>query len=244
VRKKSLKLKELPPQLRPREKLFGKGVRALSDVELLALLMGTGNPHGPDSVLDLGYRVLVFLRSSDDDDILLRRLLEINAEQLCDIPGIGKAKAATMIAAAELGRRIAGEVSQCVQITNPEDAARLLMADMRYLDREHFKAVMLNTKNQVIGVELISIGSLDSSVAHPREIFKECIKRSAAAVILAHNHPSGDPAPSDEDVMLTTRLINAGSMLGISVLDHIIIGDNCYVSLREHGQSWQEASKN
>jgi len=237
---RTLTIKEMPPQLRPREKLLRDGVGRLTDAELLALLMGTGNPKSRESVLDLAHRILAFLSSGCGDENVLRQLLDTSVEQLCVIAGVGVAKASSLVAAAELGRRISAEVPRGEEIGGPEDAARMLMADMRYLDREHFRVILLNTKHQVLGVELVSIGGLDSSAAHPREIFKQGVKRSAAAVILAHNHPSGDPTPSGEDVQITRRLVGAGEVLGMEVLDHIIIGDDCYVSLRRQGTGWHD----
>ena len=149
---------------------------------------------------------------------------------------MGTCKAAEVKAAIELGKRIALlDREERPVIRTPRDVADLLMQDMRYLDREHFKAVFLNVKNQVLDVVTVSVGTLNSSLVHPRELFKDAIKASSSGVILVHNHPSGDPTPSDNDKELTIRLCEAGKVLGISVLDHVVIGDSRYVSFRETG---------
>jgi len=235
---KRLSIKEFPRRERPRERLLNDGAESLSDAEILALLLGTGNAHSGETVLDLARRVLKRLACMSDGDAILRALADTTAEELREIPGVGTAKSAAVVAAVELGRRVASERPRLTSVKGPEDAARLLVEQMRYLAREHLKAVLLNTKNQVLGVEVVSIGSINSSVVHPREVFRVCIKRSAAAVILAHNHPSGDPTPSPEDIEVTRRVLRAGRLLGIDVLDHLIIGDDCYISLRQQGVDW------
>jgi len=231
-------IKDLPESERPRERIWASGVSVLSNVELLAVLLGTGNAKTRETALDLARRLLVLTRRNGDEGMTLRGLAATGPQELCAVAGVGQAKAAKILAAVELGRRMAGERPDRLSIRSPADAGRLLMEEMRYLDREHFKIVMLNTKNQVLGIELIFVGSLNTSVVHPREIFKACIRRSAAAVILAHNHPSGDPTPSPDDVEVTNRLVSAGRLLGIDVLDHLIIGERKYISLREQGMGW------
>jgi DNA repair protein RadC len=152
------------------------------------------------------------------------------------IKGMGNCKAAEVKAAIELGKRIGSlDREERAVIRMPKDAAELIMQDMRYLDREHFRAILLNVKNQILDVVTISIGTVNSSLVHPRELFKDAIRTSSSGVILVHNHPSGDPSPSRQDKDLTTRLIEAGKVLGIEILDHIIIGDNRYVSFKETG---------
>lgn len=217
----------MPANLRPRERLFKEGVQALTDIELLAILLRTGSIGG--SVLELAAVVLNHFRS-------LRELLQASIEELSNIKGMGPAKAAQVKAALELGRRVAEQqVDDRAVIRNPEDAVGLVMEEMRNLDREQFRALLLNTKHQLIGREIISIGTLNSSMVHPRELFKNAIKRSAAAMILVHNHPSGDPAPSQEDIGITKRLLEAGGIIGIEILDHLIVGDNRFVSLKARG---------
>ncbi|MDN5331656.1 MAG: repair protein RadC [Tepidanaerobacteraceae bacterium] len=226
----SLKIKDLPREVRPRERLQKYGAAALSDAELIALLIRTGTRA--ESALVLAQRVL----KGDGGKAGLEFVAGASIEELSKIKGIGLAKAVQIKAAVELGRRI----SSCyredeIVISSPADVKKLLMEEMRFLDKEHFRIVLLNVKNRVISVENISIGSLNSSIVHPREVFKPAIKRSSAAIILVHNHPSGDPTPSREDVEITRRLVESGRILGIDVLDHIIFGNPDYLSFKEKG---------
>ena len=222
-----LTLKELPADLRPRERLCACGPQALSNAELLAILLHTGAAQ--ETALDLAQRLLTGPGG-------LRYVAEANLEELKTVRGIGLAKAAQIKAAVELGRRLAQTVMlPRAVIKSPQDAAYLVMEEMRYLDRETFRVIALNTKNQVLTIETISVGGLDCSPAHPREVFKNCLKQSAAAVILIHNHPSGDPTLSTEDIAVTKRLVEAGKILGVEVLDHLVIGENCYNSFKEKG---------
>lgn len=166
----------------------------------------------------------------------LRELTSATQSELIAIKGIGPAKAISLLAFIELAKRISTyEQKRPDIIRGAEDVASLVMAEMRYLDREYFRTVLLNTKNHVLRIDTISIGTLNASMVHPRELFKVAIRNSAAAVILLHNHPSGDPTPSREDIQLTQRLVEAGELLGITVLDHIIIGDGIFISLKAKG---------
>lgn len=220
-----LTMKSLPRELRPRERMQISGPGALSSAELLAIILGTGSRE--ESALELAHRLLLEPRG-------LRFLAEVSLEELCRLKGIGLAKAAQIKAAVELGKRLAclGPSARPV-VRSPQEVSTLVMEEMCYLDREHFRVILLNTKNQVLAVDTISIGSLNSSLVHPREVFKKAIQCSAAAVILVHNHPSGDPTPSPEDLEITRRLAEAGRLLGIEVLDHIIVGDHTFCSFKE-----------
>lgn len=221
-----LTIKQLPAELRPRERLIQFGAGNLSNAELLAIVLGTGTKNR--TTVQLGERLLAYFQT-------LGSIGRSTVEELCDISGIGEAKAAKVLAALELGRRVSiASPSERFTINGPEDVAELLMPDMRYLDREHFRALILNIKHQVLRVVDISIGSLSSSVVHPRELYKMVIRHNGAAVIVVHNHPSGDPTPSSEDVAVTKRLTEAGGVLGIELLDHIILGDGRFVSLKEY----------
>ncbi|MFZ5642289.1 MAG: RadC family protein [Bacillota bacterium] len=221
------KIKDMPADQRPRERLMREGAKALSDSELIAIILRTGNSE--QSAVELATDVLSCFSG-------LKNLIQANIEELSAIKGIGPAKAVQLKAAIEIGKRIASVTdSSRPSIKGPEDAALIVMEDMRHLDREHFCALLLNTKHQVMARETISIGTLNSSMVHPRELFKAAIKRSAAAVILVHNHPSGDPTPSSEDRDITDRLKKAGDLIGIDVLDHIIIGDKKFISLKALG---------
>lgn len=222
-----LTIKDLPEDERPREKLRAHGVEQLSVGDLLAIVIGSGTPT--ETAVGLADRLLISFGG-------LRGLLQAGAAELMEIRGIGLAKAAQICAALEVGRRIAvlsPEVRQAVN--TPADVSKMLMPQMRYMDKEHFQVLFLNTKNQLLGKKVVSIGSLNASIVHPRELFRESIRYGSAAVILAHNHPSGDPTPSQEDLAMTRRVAEGGRLLGIEVLDHVIIGDNRFVSLKERG---------
>ncbi len=222
-----LTISNMPEELRPRERLREVGPGALSLAELLAIILRIGSRQ--ETALELAHRILLDPRG-------LRFLAEATFDELCQIKGIGLAKAAQIKAALELGKRLAClEPDLKPAIHTPEEASNLVMEEMCYLDREYFRVVLLNTKNRVLVVETVSIGSLNASLVHPREVFKRAIQKSAAAIILVHNHPSGDPAPSPEDLEVTQRLCEAGRVVGIEVLDHIIIGDHVFTSLRAKG---------
>lgn len=220
-----LSLKDYPAEQKPVEKLLIMGSDSLSESELLAILINSGTRK--KSALELASEIMLG-RSLQD-------LREASPEELKKTPGIGDVKAARILAALELGRRIKAEkIEESPCITSPQDVVNLVMEDMRSYDREHFKAMLLNTKNKVLCLDTISIGSLNSSFAHPREIFKNAIKRSAASIILIHNHPSGDPQPSREDIFLTKELLKVSELLKIKIFDHIIIGNRRYYSMKEN----------
>lgn len=225
-----LTLKNLPAEERPRERLWNYGPEVLSNAELLAIIIRTGNKN--ETALALAQRLLSELGQGEG----LSFLIDVTVEELTKIKGISMAKACAIKAAVELGKRIGGvKSSNKLFIRSPKDVADLLMNEMRYLKKEYFRTIQLNVKNQVLAVEDVSVGSLNTSIVHPREVFQGPIRRSSAAIILVHNHPSGDPSPSREDIDVTKRLFEAGKLLGIDVLDHIIIGDGMYTSLKEKG---------
>ncbi len=220
-----LTLKDYPVELKPRERLCNLGVQALNEQELIAILLATGNREA--TALELAEQIL-------SQSGGLKGLVNLTLQELSEFNGVGQAKAARILAAVEIGKRISMvEMNFKPFIRSPEDASNLVMEEMRHFDREHFRVFLLNTKNQVISCETISIGNLNSSLVHPRELFKIAIKKSAASLILIHNHPSGDPTPSHEDIQITKRIIEAGKLLGIEVLDHIIIGDKIFTSMKE-----------
>lgn len=165
----------------------------------------------------------------------ISELMEITEQELLSIKGIGPRKAQQIIAALQLAKRLNVPTGSPFIIRSPKDAADYLMPELRYLQHERFCILHLNTKNHVIQKDIISIGTLNSAIVHPREVFRSAIKRSSASILLAHNHPSGDPAPSPEDIQMTKRLVEVGDVVGIDVLDHIIIGDNRFHSLKEQG---------
>lgn len=219
-------IKQMPENERPREKLLKYGVMSLSNAELLAIILSIGTREM--SAIDLANNII---NSSAEG---LRSLTNTTIEELCQIKGVGLAKSSQIIASIELGKRIAltSKVDK-FKIKSPDDVSYLVMEEMRYLKREHFNIILLNTKNEVIAIENISIGSINASIVHPREVFVKAIKRTSSSIILVHNHPSGDPQPSREDISVTKRLVEVGKLIGIEVLDHVIIGDNVYISLKE-----------
>ncbi|MFJ7927716.1 DNA repair protein RadC [Peribacillus sp. NPDC096448] len=220
-------IRDYPKEERPRERFLQDGPRSLSNQELLALLLRTGSRE--ESVLQLSCRLINSFKG-------LRLLKEASVEELIVIKGIGEAKAIQILASVELGRRINNLNDQDrYVIRSPEDGANYCMEEMRFLSQEHFVCLYLNTKNQVLQKTTVFIGSLNASIVHPREVFKEAFKRSAASIICLHNHPSGDPSPSREDIEVTKRLVECGKIIGIEILDHIIIGEHKYVSLKEKG---------
>ncbi|NEW04493.1 JAB domain-containing protein [Paenibacillus sp. SYP-B3998] len=223
----NLMLREVPQEERPRERMLQYGAAALSNAELLAILLRTGTVS--ESALRLAGRILSECGG-------LRSLVDMSKDQLTEIKGIGDAKALQIQAGIELGRRLSkSSLTERITIRSPKDIADLLSEDLRYLQKEHFVCLFLNTKNHVLAQETLSMGSLNASIVHPREVFRAAIKRSSAAIVCAHNHPSGDPTPSPEDIQLTHRLMEAGSIIGIEVLDHVIIGDQKFISLKEQG---------
>lgn len=219
-------IKDLPLSERPREKLISYGVEALSNAELLALIIKTGNVE--ETAVEVAQKIL----SRDNRGIAY--LADVSLEELMEVKGIGEGKASQILAAIEIGKRLNRIGPQDkIKISSPMVLVNLLMDEMRYLCKEHFKIAILDTKNQILAIENISIGTLNASIVHPRDVFKIAIKRNANSLILIHNHPSGDPNPSNEDISITNRLVDAGNLIGIKVLDHIIIGDNKYISFKE-----------
>ncbi len=222
-----MKIKEMPAGERPVEKLFSHGKATLSNSELIGILLGSGTREA--SAVSLADEIISAAGG-------IRGLSELDCEDLIRIRGIGPRKAATIVCALELGRRVATESGkQKLCVRSPESLADLFMEDMRYAHKEYFKVLMLNVKLEIIGLETVSVGELSGAPVHPRESFEPAIRKGAAAVCFAHNHPSGDPTPSDDDLKITRRLMECGDLLGIRVLDHIIIGDGVYSSLKEEG---------
>ena len=220
-------IKNVPKEDRPRERLLKYGSHYLSNQELMAILLGNGTRN--ESVMVLANRLIIHFEG-------LNLLKDATIEELTAIKGIGEAKGVLVLAAIELGKRMnKHRHEERYIIRSPEDGADYVMEEMCGLNQEHFVVLFLNTKNQIFHRQTIFIGSLNASIVHPREIFREAVKRSCASIICAHNHPSGDPTPSQEDINVTRRLVESGKMIGIEVLDHLVIGDRKFVSLKEKG---------
>jgi len=214
-----MKIKEIAKEQRPRERL--KAGNVLNDAELLALLLGSGTKG--ESAIDMGNRLL-----SENG---LDKLNSLSIQELMKIKGIGLAKASKLIAAFELSKRVSsGKICEKI-VKNPSDIASHYIEKLKDLKKEHFIAVFLDSKNKIIKDEIISIGTLNSSLVHPREVFKEAIKCSANSVILVHNHPSGSVEPSDEDYRVNKVLVETGNLVGIKVLDHLIVGEGKWKNL-------------
>jgi DNA repair protein RadC len=220
-------IRDLPVDERPRERLQHYGPGALSNAELLAILLRMG-VEGMSAVA-LGQQLLIRFSG-------LPGLAQASIDELCQVHGLGPAKAVQLKAALELGRRllIAAPYDR-PQIKSPADAANLVMLEMSLLDHEQLRVILLDTKNHVLGIEMIYKGNVNTSVIRVGELFREAIRRNCAAIIVVHNHPSGDPTPSPEDVRVTEQVSEAGKLLDIEVLDHLIIGQQRYVSLKERG---------
>ncbi len=215
-----------PEEERPRERLLRCGPGSLTDAELLAILLRSGS--GSSSALDVARGVL--------DGGGLREMARKNAEELIRVQGVGLAKAVEILAAVEIGRRLqAQECGDRHSLCSPEDAARFLIPRMRDLRHETFVVLVLDTNNSVVGESELSRGTLNASIVHPREVFKFAIDRLAAAVIVAHNHPSGNPEPSREDIEITHQLCEAGKIVGIPLHDHLIVAGNSFTSLAARG---------
>ena len=223
-------MKALPPSERPYERCLEKGPGALSDAELLAVILRSGSRE---------------LSSLETARLLLDRfgakkglafLSETGRRELESVPGIGPVKAVSLLCIGELSRRIAASSRRsAVSLKTPESIASYFMEEMRHLDHEELAAVFFDTKNRLLGHRVLSVGTVNASLASAREIFLEALRQGAACLVLLHNHPSGDPTPSQDDLRMTGRICEAGKLMEIPVLDHIIIGDRKYVSLREQG---------
>ena len=224
----SIKVMDMPEEERPIEKLLINGPETLSNAELLAVILRTGTKG--ENIVALSTRIICEFNGLDG-------LLEAGLDEITSIKGIKNIKASQIIAIGELVKRInkLNLVRVGKNISSPTDIANILMKEMVTLKQEVLKLIMLDTKNNIIGIKDVFKGSLNTSIVHPREIFKEALKKSSSSIIICHNHPSGDPTPSKEDINITIRLKECGNIIGINLLDHLIIGKNQYVSLKEKG---------
>jgi len=223
-----LTIRDLPLEERPRERLARYGPEALSNAELLALILRTGTEG--KTVIDVANKLL---KNTDGN---LVSLFSSSITELKQTKGIGLAKAAQIQACFELGKRFAAvKQNNGSAVKTAEDVAVLLVPQMRFLDREVFKVVLLDSRNRIIKIQDVSVGTLNASLVHPREVFKAALKESAAAVILVHNHPSGDPTPSEDDLEVTQVLLAAGRAIGLPIVDHVIIGATEVRSFKNEG---------
>ena len=223
----SFTVRDLPKPERPRERLQKLGPEALSSQELLALIIGRGIPK--KSVMTIAQELVMGFGN-------VKAIGQATLEQLCQIKGIGPAKAAQIKACFELAKREELDTDEeNFDVKSPEAVFKVISSSIKDKAREHFKLILLNSRNRKIGISSISTGTLTTSLVHPREVFREALAHSAASVILAHNHPSGDPEPSEDDLKITRKLVESGKILGVEVIDHIIIGKNNFYSFREKG---------
>lgn len=221
-------IKSIPLDERPQEKLFKFGANSLSNSELIAIIIRTGNKE--ENAIKLAQNIL------NEDGKGLKNIAEGTLQKyIQNYKGISVVKAAQLLAVAELSKRISAFKNDKIKISSPNDAAVVMMEEMRYYKKEYFKIILLDTKNNIIKIAEISVGSLNSSIVHPREVFKEAISNASSSTILIHNHPSGESEPSHEDIILTNRLVECGKILGINVIDHLIIGDGNFFSFKEEG---------
>lgn len=224
---KNLTIKEYPSQERPMEKMVKLGVDSLSDIELLAILIGSGTREW--NALDLANQIL---RTNKERPWLLKAGLE----ELQAYPGIGLTKSCRIIAGLELGRRLSqARDFNAISLSEPKTVANYFRSVYQGEDKEMFCTLFLDTKNRPVKMETVSLGILNQTLVHPREVFRTAIRQGAHSILLAHNHPSGDPEPSSEDLSITRRLIMAGKIIGIPVLDHVIVAESHYTSFRERG---------
>ncbi|OAO33987.1 hypothetical protein AXY40_05320 [Staphylococcus saprophyticus] len=222
-----MKINDLANHQKPRERMLNYGASHLSHAELLAILINTGRKGY--SSLDIANELLKSI-------VNLKELKHLSINDLNKIKGVGLYKALTLKAAFELGERMhSGSVDDKIQINNPKDAADFMMGKMEHLTQEKFIALFLNSKNIIIKQKTIFMGTLNSAIVHPREIYSEAVKCASNAIIVLHNHPSGDTTPSLEDIKTIDRLRECGDILGIQLLDHVIIGDHTYLSMVEKG---------
>ena len=235
----SLRIADIPASERPRERLLAKGAKNLANAELLAILLGTGQGKGKLSAVGLGQFILQELSQHQRDPLDVLR--DISPQELMKISGVGPAKATTILAAVELGKRtFQFQPSIKATIDSPSAAAAALSHDLMWEKQERFAVVLLDIKNCLIGTQVITIGTATETLAHPREIFREAIKQGASRLIIAHNHPSGNVEPSEDDLNLTEQLLQGARFLDIPVLDHVILGNGNHQSLRQISSLWDD----
>lgn len=236
-----VRMADMPSSDRPRERLLSHGAKSLATAELIAILLGTGQGPGKLSAVGLGQYILQVLGKNQRDAMGVLR--DVTAQELMDISGVGPAKATTILAALELGKRVlqARPPNKTV-VDDPSVAAAALSHELMWQTQERFAVLLLDVKHRIVGTQVVTIGTATETLAHPREIFREIIRQGATRAIVAHNHPSGVLEPSEADISLTRQLLEAAQILGIPVLDHLILGNGDFQSLRQSTSIWQEFS--
>lgn len=226
----SVTMKHLPPQMQPYEKCITYGPEFLTDAELIACILRSGTKEYTS--VALAEQILSRRKGKEG----LRGLCTLTFEELLDIPGVGRVKALQMRCISELARRMSrSDAEKCLSFSDSESVARYYMEDLRHQEQEHLLLLLLNNKNHLLGEKKLFTGTVNASLISPREIYLEALRYHAVSIILLHNHPSGDPTPSSADVRMTEKVRDAGRLLDIALLDHIVIGDRNYVSFREKG---------
>lgn len=229
----------MPAAERPRERLVAYGAKNLSTAELIAILLGTGQGAGKLSAVGLGQHILKKLGEHQRDP--LSTLREVSVSELTQIPGVGNAKAATILAAIELGKRVFhSRPADRTVVDDPAVAAAALSQDLMWQSQERFAVLLLDVKHRLLGTQVITIGTATETLAHPRDIFREVLRQGATRMIVAHNHPSGNVEPSPEDINLTRQLLSGAQFLGIPLLDHLILGNGDFLSMRQVTSLWNE----
>ena len=235
----SLRIADIPASERPRERLLALGSKNLATAELIAILLGTGQGKGKLSAVGLGQHILQELSKNKRDPLDVLR--DLTPQELMAIPGIGPAKATSILAAVELGKRtFQFRPTIRAEIDSPAAASAALSQDLMWQQQERFAVVLLDVKNCLIGTKVVTIGTATETLVHPREVFREAIKQGATRLIVAHNHPSGNVEPSQQDLDLTEQLLQAAHYLSIPVLDHLILGNGNHQSLRQITNLWDE----
>jgi len=236
----SLRIADMVETERPRERLLQHGVRHLAVAELLAILLGTGQGAGKLSAVGLGQLILQTIGQDSCDPIA--SFQTVNAQELMNIPGVGPAKATTILAAIELGKRVfSTRPPERAEITDPSVAVAALSHDLMWQQEERLAVLMLDSRNRILSQKILTIGTATETIANPRDIFREVLKSGAVKFMLAHNHPSGSLKPSAEDISLTQQILQGAEFLNLLLLDHLILGNGSFCSMRETTNLWQEA---
>jgi len=236
-----VRVTDMPSSERPRERLLAQGAKTLGTAELIAILLGTGQGPGKLSAVGLGQYILQCLGENQRDAMSVMR--DLSARELMEIPGVGPAKATSILAAIELGKRVLqSRPPEKTVVDDPSVAAAALSHELMWQSQERFAVLFLDIKHRILGMKVITIGTATETLAHPRDIFREVLRHGATRVIIAHNHPSGNLEPSQEDIHLTRQLLEAANLLGVPILDHLILGNGDFSSLRQTTSLWQESS--